>query len=300
MTLSRGVQPLWTWPVSLVLAVMILIGLRAWSDTAHNRFMAHLMNLGRLSADRSVVVLGDSKVRCGILFDDQMDKVLAARGEAAPFHRIARGGALFGDFASTFDILEKTKPALVLLQADFFTLEPSAFRIHDAPVGPDWRQQARASLHVSSRGDAAFPDQYGADNNRRPEGDSPCNDEDATFRTPAVYRSDMAGRRTSTLLERHAVLARVRRLQARGVPVILLDMPRSAAAEQAFPADLAQGVREILQRDAAANHIPVLAPPRLPDEDFLDTAHLNGAGRAAYSAWLADQIAGRLARSAAG
>jgi hypothetical protein len=211
---------------------------------------------------------------------------------------MGRSAALFSDFSAALDALERGKPRLVLLQSDFFALEPAAYRFHDAPVGVDWRDEARSALRSIVKGDKAFVDIRGSDNHR-PGGFAACNEHFTKPRTTAAYAQDMAGRRASTPAERKAVLDRVRCLQAKGVEVVLVETPRSPTAAKVFPPRLEREVRDILDRQAAADHLSVIGPaPVLAEDQFLDSAHLNASGQRAYSSWLADKIAALLPATA--
>ncbi|MDP3746395.1 MAG: hypothetical protein Q8Q88_05020 [Phenylobacterium sp.] len=293
--MKTEVQPLWTWPVSLLLAGAVLLGAHLWAGLAYRDHVEQQLNLARLPATGGVVILGASKVRCGVLFDQEMAAALAARGQAVEVVRIARPAALFGDFAPAFEALEAIPPRLVLLEADYLALEPNPFRREGRPAALDWRNRARAGLRAIALGDAAFKDTDTHDYNQPSTGSLACVPR-GTPRTLAEYAQDMSGRRTSTEGERRKVLARLLKLRELGADIALVDTPRAPAAAAAFPPRLDREMREVLRRGGEANHLAVLAPPStLRAEHFLDTAHLNGPGRALYSAWLADQISARLA-----
>lgn len=295
--MTSEVQPLWTWPVSLLLAGAVLLGAHLWAGVAHRDNVRRQLNLDRLPPAGSVVILGASKVRCGVLFDEEMAAALAARGQPVQVVRITRPAALFDDFAPAFEALEAARPRMVLLETDFLTLEPNPFRRQGRPAALDWRSRARAGLRAIVMGDAAFKDTDTRDYNQATTGSVACTTR-GTPRTLAEYAQDMSGRRTSTEGERRKVLARLTRLREMGADIALVDTPRSPAATAAFPARLDREMRAVLQRSAGENDLAILPPPpTLGPEHFLDTAHLNGQGRVLYSAWLADQVSARLADS---
>lgn len=297
--MTTEVQPLWTWSVSLLLAGVVLLGAHLWAGVAYRDHVERQLNLARLPAAGGVVILGASKIRCGVLFDQEMAAALAARGHAVKVVRITRPAALFGDFAPAFDALEAARPRMVLLEADYLTLEPNPFRREGRPAALDWRNRARGGLRAIALGDAAFKDTDTRDYNQPSTGSLACVPR-GTPRTLAEYAQDMAGRRTSTEGERRKVLARLTKLREMGADIVLVDTPRAPAAAAAFPPRLDREMREVLRRNAGANSLAVLSPPpTLRPEHFLDTAHLNGQGRALYSAWLADQISARLAAAPA-
>ncbi len=293
--MTSEVQPLWTWPVSLLLAGAVLLVAHLWAGVAYRDHLERQLNLARLPATGGVVILGASKVRCGVLFDEEMAAALAARGQPVEVVRITRPAALFGDFAPAFEALEAARPRMVLLEADFLALEPNPFRRQGRPAALDWRNRARAGLRAVVMGDAAFKDTDTRDYNQATTGSVACTTR-GTPRTLAEYAQDMTGRRTSTDGERRKVLARLTLLRDMGADIALVDTPRSPAAAAAFPLRLDREMRDVLRRSASANDLAILPPPpTLRSEHFLDTAHLNGQGRTLYSAWLADQISARLA-----
>lgn len=291
--MSGGSPPLWTWLASLALAGAALLAAHAWGETVVSRGF----NLGRLANAGAVVIVGDSKFRCGVLFDDDMAAALAARGTSASVVQITRPGGVIRDFDVVFDRLERSRPALVLLQADFLTLEPFAFRRRGAPA-PDWRQRARSGLLSVTEGDRAFRDRVGLEYNVAPRGGAACPAEYAQVRSPQEYALDMAQRRTTTVAERRRLLQRLHRLRALGIDVALVEASRSPAASAVFPRKLSAGAQTILQA-AQRDGTPVLGPPpSIEERFFLDSGHLNAAGRGVYSAWLADQIAAHMAKRA--
>lgn len=294
--MSSPAPPLWTWPVAIVLAAAALLAAQLASSRALAQHETARMNLARVQAHRSVVVLGNSKIRCGVLFDPQMSAALAQRGAPAPVVRISAPAAEIEDFDLAFDALQRTPPRLLLVESDYVALEPAFYRHSGEAEHPDWRKQVRMGLKLARKPD---PRAYGTvgDFNANP---APCSLHDAKPRSPQAYASDLQGRRTSTAFERRRLLARLRRLQAAGTQVVLLETPRSPAYATAFPSAVAQAIPGILRRSAAENHLGLFVePPNLAAGDFLDAAHLNADGRALYSAWLADQIAAQLKRGAA-
>ena len=293
--MKPDVQPLWTWPVAILLAAAALLGAWFAASRAHADYLPTQLNLGRLHADRPVVVLGSSKVRCGVLFDQDMSAALAARGVRAPFVRISLPAAPFDDFGPAFDALERARPSLVLLDADYLTLEPHPYRLAEEASGVDWRQQTRAGLKLLLTGDAGML--AGAiEYNAAPRAAAACRPSFITRRSPQAYALDLEERRASTPAEQRRVLARLKRLQDGGARIVLLQTPRSPAYAGAFPPALDRAAREILRRDAADARRAVLgAGPPIGETAFLDAGHLNAEGRSVYSAWLADQIAAQLA-----
>jgi hypothetical protein len=293
------VQPLWTWPAALLLAALALLAAHVAAGRAQARYLPTQMNLARLQAEGSVVMLGSSKVRCGVLFDADMSAALAARGAPAPFVRLSLPAAPFDDLSPAFDALDRGRPRMVLLDADYLTLEPYPYRRAEEASGADWRQRTRAGLKLMLTGDAGVLD-GAVEYNIGPRAAAACRPAFVTRRTPAAYAHDLAGRRTSTAAERRKVLNRLDRLKAGGATVVLVQTPRSPAYAAAFPQRLDHDARAILRREAAAHGFEVLsgAPP-IPAGDFLDAGHMNGAGQATFSAWLADRIAAALKQGAA-
>jgi lysophospholipase L1-like esterase len=91
-----------------------------------------------------------------------------------------------------------------------------------------------------------------------------------------------------------AYLQYLRALQAAGTQVVLLQLPRSAAAEAAFPVRLKQQWQRALEQISAAEKFQLWQPPRPPEDEYCDQGHLTQDGRARFSRWLAQQLAAEL------
>lgn len=78
-----------------------------------------------------------------------------------------------------------------------------------------------------------------------------------------------------------------------GKKIVLVSIGRSAALERQIDPDYVRGFDRNLQEavEKFGFELWVFDAQGLPDRDYSDGAHMNAAGRAAFSPWLARQLA---------
>lgn len=292
--MTRRQPPLWTWPASLVLAGVVVALLVGWKNHAVARYMWRDLNLARIASSPTphddVVVVGSSKVLCGLLFDQEMDARLHEAGAAVSFIRVGQARATSEPLAYVFQALDhRPAPRMVLIEDDLLRYEPFFIRTEGEPVTPGWRKRTRSTLKSVFQGDRAFsPGDMGR--NAPGAGEAPCHNRYVL--APDVYSRQLAKRRASTPAEREAYLAPLRRLKRAGAIVGVLETPRAPDAARVFPKRLQREGDAVLASVVATEGLIRVGPaPHLPQSDFLDAGHLTADGRDAYSRWFVQQVA---------
>src|SRR3954453_11838595 len=114
------------------------------------RFDYNYYNLQRLdrgtSAEPTIVLLGSSKTRSAVEFDDLMSRRLSALVTPAKIVRITKSAANIDDFAGVLRRIEEVRRAAVLIESGLATLEASPFRKESMAQKGDWRRQVHHSL----------------------------------------------------------------------------------------------------------------------------------------------------------
>jgi len=295
---ARHHPPLWTWAASLGLAGLILLGLVVWSNDIYSAYLRQHMALDRLAPPAKaglpvVVAVGSSKTRCALDFDQDMEAELRNLGVEVRFIRITHFLATFDDLREVFDRLAQLHPRLVLIESDLLTFEPNVYRMEGYPAEDGWRRRARKSVTYLWKGNRAFgePDPINDNENviaSRVTGCGVGNQEPIS-----VYLSKLRGRRGSSEANRKPYLDEIERLKQGGTEVMMLEVPRSPEADTVFPRGL--------DAEAAASRAAVLRTgllsefwqqtPAVPQNEYLDTAHMTEAGRADYSRLFATRLA---------
>jgi hypothetical protein len=284
--------PLWTWVASVAIAAVILGGGFLVVSLQSRAIAANELNLARVAALPAnapyVAILGTSKVGCAVQFDTDMTALVRAQGVRASVLRIAKSRAVIDDFDGVFDAMSRRPPRLVLIEEDLLVYEPNMYRDTDEPARLGWRERTRLGLKalVQPHVDVlAGPYEF-------------THPGSAALSCPhrdwekAEYANLFNDRGTSTPAEQRALLTMVHALRAKGVPVALLDVPRSPEGQQVFPRRLDIAAKRIVDRAVGADGLlRIAAPPNIPSADFGDPGHMNAKGRAAFSAWLAGRIA---------
>ncbi|MDQ0465754.1 hypothetical protein QO010_003546 [Caulobacter ginsengisoli] len=285
--MTRGTQPLWSWALAAALAAAVLAGLAA--DPAGRLDANSDLNLSRLDrvATREtpiVVLIGSSKVQCGIGFDDELAARIRALGVEAQVVRITRQGAVYEDLRPAFERLATLRPALVLLEEDLVLY---THRRLPALETVSWRARAKRALRIRfGLKRIAFNDPVA--------GRAPCGAGAPPVLSAAemkAYQSALSELGASSAADRAAYLNQLAGLRTRGARTVLIDVTRSPAAAAVFPERLASHARRTLAELARDPGDERLSPPTaFPQSAYADAGHLNAQGRRLYMAWLAPQI----------
>jgi hypothetical protein len=278
--------PLWVYVAALLLAACVLVMVVVLDGF----YWRTGLNLGRLQAEagsRQVVVVGTSKTRLGIDYDARLLAHRPGAASAFSFHRVTRSSATLDSLEPAFDVLHKNPPRLLLIESDLLLLDR-----HDAS-GAGLQElrlamrQLPARMLELARGAATWD---GNDGNDVHEQASQC-----AIHTSAagLYAYAATARRwqVASRRETSAFLSHIRALQQAGTEVVLLDIPRSAAADTVFPAALATAVaaqRADLQRQQG---LSFWTPDSvIADNEYCDQGHMTSAGQRRYSDWLARRL----------
>lgn len=281
--MSRETPPLWSWALAATLATTILAALVL--DPVNGGSLTDL-NLARLQGPAGgaplIVLIGSSKLRCGVDYDGEIADALKTQGVTARVVRVAYPSADYAHLKPVFAALEAARPAVVLLEDDL--LLRTRTRAH-GPNLRSWRQTARQTLRL----------RLGLDHNDfndGPEARTPCGTAPPRQLTPndlADYQYFLGSLHTSSAADRALYLDQLARLRATGARTGLITLTRSPAAMAVFPPTLGVAARQAL---AGTPGVVRLAPPRqFPQSAYADFGHLNAEGRRRYMAWLVPHLA---------
>lgn len=282
--------PLWVYAAALLLAACVLVMVVVLDGF----YWRTGLNLGRLQAEagsRQVVVLGTSKTRLGIDYDARLLVPRPGAASAFSFHRVTRSSATLDSLEPAFHVLHKNPPRLLLIESDLLLLDRRDASAAGLQHGLQELRLAIRLLPVRmlelARGEATWDGNDGNDVHKHA---SQC-----AIHTSAagLYAYAATARRwqVASRRETSAFLSHIRALQQAGTEVVLLDIPRSAAADTVFPVALATAVaaqRADLQRQHGLSFwTPDSA---IPDSEYCDQGHMTSAGQRRYSDWLARRL----------
>lgn len=282
--MTRRHPPIWVFPAA-VLLVALICGL---SLVAGNLAVPQVLHLERLNSPAGtlhVVVIGTSKVRYGIDYDDRFAKRPGVPNGLV-FHRITRD-------AGTPRLLEPAliaslahPPDLLLIESDLLLVDQRSYFDHPrwSTTWPEFQVylgHLGQNLALLLDGGPGYDGNEGVDRWLSPP---------ACSQLRQGYAEKAAGWRIARpeAITRFTTL--LKQLAHRGTTVVLLDVPVSATAGRLQPVGL---------RDEAAHHRQQLqaelgaqswSPPPFPESSYCDLGHFNEDGRKRYSAWLATQI----------
>jgi hypothetical protein len=281
--MSRHTLPLWSWGLTAALstAILALLVLDPFSEGSHTDLNLERLRDGKDKAPL-IVLIGSSKLRCAVGFDDELASALKARGVKARVVRIAYPNADYQSLRPAFAALEGADPSVVLVEAELLLQTRSRM---NAPDTLPWRQKARQTARRwLGHGQEHFND--------GPDASAVCGPSPPRPLTPndlADYRVFLNGLSTSTAEDRAPYLEALSRLRAHGARVGLIELTRSPAAADVFPEPLGVSARRAL---AAAPGPVVMAPPQpFAQSAYVDFGHMNDEGRQRYTAWLIPQLA---------
>lgn len=292
------VPPLRVWyAVALVILIVVLVTIPPFlwhRETIEQGFLRSCTTRLHAFSNRCrgsngdeprIIALGSSLVACGMLCDERMEScVQRERLGTVHFLRLARAKSSVEHFLPVLEQVLNVAPDILLIDADSIL-----YRFQAGPFQPllgdyaDYvrsiarRQLLRVMGVVDTRRE--LPALLDADFEFTAQQNS------ETFR---LYASAMKNREACGLLPPgHPVIQLLRRARARGIRVVLVEMPRSRQAESVIPtAHLARNkaLRGQLERECGV--IFLKHPERFPLDRFRDFSHLNQAGAEQFSRWL--------------
>ena len=233
-----------------------------------------------------VVTLGNSRLRYATFRDAAMAKLARRKGAGdMAFLRLVNHWAVFEDFQAVADELLAADPDIIVLQLELLGIEPS-----------DRRRRVVLGNYLAWQlfGIRAWNPFYF--NQRAAQFQLVC----PNVHSDLDYRGRLRERRawmSEREFGRSAALARdfVLQAAARGVRVLLVTVPKTARMEAALPSDRDSLLEAATALERNHDNIILLRYPReIPDGRYCDFEHLNAAGRALYSEWLIEQVAGSL------
>lgn len=282
MTKQR--PPIWVFPAAVLLAALVCVV----SLVVGNLAAPHVLYLERLNSatgTRHVVVIGTSKTRLGIDYDDRFTE-RPGLPNGLVFHRITRDNAAPRLLEPALTALLVNPPDLLLIESDLLLVDRHSWFDH-----PWWSTtfmelqsyllNLSRNLSLLLEGGPGYDGNDGVDRGIAPE---VC---------AHMRRRYAAWAATWRIAQPEAITpltTPLKRLRLLGTTVVLLDVPASATAARLQPASLEHELtlqRQQLQADLQA---PFWSPGALPESNYCDLAHLNDDGRKRYSDWLAKQI----------
>ena len=285
--------PLSVWVVAVLVASAILLALcnlhrMAWISPPGEKLRDfNLQRLQALPPDAlHVVVLGSSKTVYAIDFDQAFAARLALRGRVVVFNRVTTLNPQPLDFQQVLAAIVRRPPDVLLVETELLVLN----RDTDAPAAA--LDHARQNLLLAWARLAGTHADYALNNNRGLE-DWPLASSCSQSKSPGVlhlYADSAAHWRTTTAGERAPFLAYLRHMQAAGVRVVLLGVPRSPAASAIVPAGIKRQAVQLRDQLVKENGFLAWSPSAMEDALYCDQMHVNRSGRAFYSAWLAKQL----------
>ncbi len=196
------------------------------------------------------------------------------------WQRSTRSGLGLGEFADTLALIERAAPDQLVIEANLFVVpDPQPISERERATV----RHARASLW-RRLSDARGAEQLWATDDYR------CADTDAAGRDElrlhmAEHIALLRSKYQSLLID-PALRATVLRLLARGVPVTILDIPRSPEVEQSTGAVKQLWLRSLRAQLGADPHLSYRSAPALPDAAmYCSGGHLRPAFRPRVENW---------------
>ena len=283
MTKQR--PPIWVFPAAVLLAALVCVV----SLVVGNLAAPHVLYLERLNSatgTRHVVVIGTSKTRRGIDYDDRFTE-RPGLPNGLVFHRITRDNAAPRLLEPALTALLVNPPDLLLIESDLLLVDRHSWFDH-----PWWSTtfmelqsyllNLSRNLSLLLEGGPGYDGNDGVDRGIAPGG---LRAYAAALRSLGRHLADCATRGDHPVNDAIKTVATPRQ-----PPLCCWHVPASATAARLQPASLEHELtlqRQQLQADLQA---PFWSPGALPESNYCDLAHLNDDGRKRYSDWLAEQI----------
>ncbi len=298
--INRRQPPPGVWLAALLLVLVFLIAMaRVDIVTSFARVQARAdddrMNLARLTRRPDnpgrVLAIGSSKIWYAIEYDEVFARRIQHADQLPTFTRLTWLDARYSNLEPALNLAARHPPAVLMIESDLVSIDREArLPIRDnlralekylrwIAAGNGGRGNAADENRAINLGRDVFPDE---DECRRRVGPGAL----------AQYRSTVANWRLMSSSRRERYLAPLRTMAKEGTRVVLLDLPRSAQADSAFPRAFALSIKTLLATIANNEGFEVWAPPALPDDAYCDQGHVNAKGRDVISAWLAQKLSG--------
>ena len=274
---------------SLVLSgitFLILFNLQFFGLSSPDVF--NLERFTTLSGQKPVVVaLGTSKTRSGLYPDNKLAELIQEAGGEADYIRITRSGNVYENIKPALEYLALNPPSILLLESDLLVYsEPGKHKL------PPWRLKLNQNIDIINemtgvgyihKENHGQPSPYTAafcQNKKTPE-------------SLAKYQARVKKRRTTLPDEQQAYFDYLDQMTLKGTEVILLEIPRSPAANSVFPASLRAEAEQLQQILSSRAGFKRWTPPSdsLPEAAYCDQGHLSSVGQTILSQWIADKIA---------
>lgn len=232
-----------------------------------------------------VVTIGNSRLKFGILDDDEMTELARKMGTGRfGVLRLVNNWAVFEDFELLTDQLLAIRPDVIVLQLDLLGTERA--ESNTASLKREyliWQLFGYGPWHPYFESPDAM--QY----------DKPCAGVDPEThvktripRTRRFLTIDVPG------ASGRLAQAFIREAARAGIPVTVMTIPSTAIMERAHPSDQRPFLEALAEARKAGGDIPLLRyPDPIPDHGFCDAVHMNEAGRTAFSRWFISKLTSR-------
>jgi hypothetical protein len=249
------------------------------------------LNLDRLSQTPSdathVVAIGSSKSMFALDFDDAFAARLDGHGRRVVFHRITAGGAEFADLQPALAAVAQHPPKVLLLESELLLFDRGdALTLEGAIQAARKNATLLVALLMRGRVGGSAAANRGREHWTLPSVCSARHDAESQ-RAYAEYARHWRPTREA---ERTAYLGYLHAMQAAGTRIVLLELPRSPAADEAIPDAIKQEGARLRAELAQREGFPFWDPGVLPTDVYCDQMHMNARGREAYSDWLARRL----------
>jgi hypothetical protein len=286
--------PLGVWVATAALIVVLLAGMVPLAFRARSQAIQRFDNQSetllrtewqhRTDPVRRVVVLGTSLTQAGVALPPFFAEKTGGRYRVARLFRLGANLESFTDGSTVFRLLERYPPDVLLVEENllFFPLDDQ-WALDANATG--FRQVVQWLLR-----DAHLTEPTGVPFDALPAG------YDTVYQTSGIrlrsFIEEIRQRRVRPFDSTSALHRTFAALRRRGTRLVLLHFPRPAAVEALIysPArkPALDAVAAAYERAYQMPHWHLDQP--WPNQYFGDEAHLNRAGAARYSAWLADRL----------
>ncbi len=277
-----GLEPwlfalLWTGVGFFALFLMLAtMGSEPLQDKRKEHDLALLEAFQQKDAATKVVIIGNSKLRYATLPEAELEAAAARAGLDAAFVRLLSNNAVFSHFDYALEPLLEQQPDIIVIQAPLLLQEPAA----DLSRFQFFQQYVRWRL-IGGTIEGVDPHQI--------QHDLVCNP-NVSDQMHADYRDRIERQRNYEASGENgaAAVEFIRRARERGIHVVAVTAPVTSRLQVYLEAvgDVAMLREQALPRAPDNWHYQ----DTVADDQFCDPMHLAPAGRAAYTAWLIEQV----------
>jgi len=307
----RGAVPLWVWIAAAMLFAGVVLFAHQLPDPSRAEALAYfnVKRVERFAGQQGghplrVVVLGISHAQCALFFDEEMEAFSRTNGFGEiQFLRFAKLDGAIADFVPVLGPISEARPDIVLIEANLLLFDfrggmddmPQRFRFlrsEELRDRGDDRNKLR-NYFLGMLGIQQRPRQAAGPNDAASDRKAYLNirhrQSELDF---SRYRDAGADRlRVRSFGAPTAFIDFFESMKRTGVPVVMLDVPRSAKANAIRSDDINAAAQRLIRQYQDACGLRYLAyPGPLGTEYFKDFVHMNEQGRERYSRWFLSEL----------